>query len=99
MARQEEKIVAGVSINRRGTVKVARGHQQTLCDLALALQDVCQYAVDVEHVVAALVMAVRDGRLQRDSVVTADDEPVIRVLLVYVTLIFKQFKGTVDSNQ
>jgi hypothetical protein len=99
MTTQEEKIVDGVSINRRGTVTVAPGHQQVLCDLALALQDACKYAVDVEHVVAALVMAVRDGRLERDAVVTADDEHVTRVLLVYVNVIFEQFKGAVDSRQ
>ena len=99
MKRPAETIVQGISLNRRGTVTVAPGHQQTLCDVAIALQGVCQYAVDVEHVVAALVMAVRDGRIERDSAISGDDELVIRVLQQYMPLLFEQLKGAVDSQQ
>ena len=99
MTSPAEKIVEGISLDRRGTVTVAPGHQQTLCDVSLALQDVCKYAVDVEHVVAALVMAVRDGRLERDSVVSPDDQVVISVLMGYMPLLFEQLKGVVDPRQ
>jgi hypothetical protein len=93
--RFSEQIVAGVTIDRKGSVTVAAGHQQGLCDIALDLQEETPLAVDVEHVLAALVMAVRDGRLERGADVTNDPKAYRSVLLPYVELVFQRFSGNV----
>jgi len=93
--RSSEEIVAGVTIDRKGSVTVAAGYQQGLCDIALDLQEETPLAVDVEHVLAALVMAVRDGRLERGAHVTDDPKAYRSVLLPYVELVFQRFPGNV----
>jgi len=96
--RSAEEIVAGVTIDRKGSVTVASGHQQGLCDIALDLQEETPLAVDVEHVLAALVMAVRDGRLERGARVTDDPKAFRSILLPYVKLVFQRFSGDVLGN-
>ena len=49
----------------------------------------------MEHVLAALVMAVRDGRLERGANVTNDPKAYRSVLLPYVELVFQRFSGNV----
>lgn len=93
--RVPEEVVAGVTIDRKGAVTVSAGYQQGLCDIALDLQEETTLPVDVEHVLAALVMAVRDGRLERGADVTHDPNSYRSVLLPYVELVFQRFSGNV----
>ena len=97
--RVAEEIVGGVTIDRKGTVVVAEGMQQVLCDLALQLQDQTPHAVDVEHVVAALVMAVRDGKLKRNSCLDEFRESEIDTLQRYIDVLFQRYGADIATEK
>ena len=90
MKGRHEEIVEGVSIDRRGTVAVTAGWQQTLCDIAIELQELTDYPVDVEHLLAALVMSVRDEKIVRGSKLTLGNREQNKILVRYVEILFQQ---------
>jgi len=93
-----EPIVEGVTIDRLGTVIVSEGHQQTLRDTAIALQDAIPYPVDVEHVLAALVMASRDGKIPRTATIDSENQEHIRTLSRYIEILFQKHGGKVTGE-
>ena len=97
--RKPEEIVEGVTIDRQGTVVVAEGLQQTLCDIAIDLQECTPHAVDVEHVLAALVMAVRDGKLPRNSDINRTTGAQNEILARYVDVLFQRYDGNLDAQK
>ena len=97
--RSPEQIVAGVTIDRQGMVSVEEGFQQELCDVALALQECTPHAVDVEHVLAAVVMAVRDGKLPRNSALKKADGEQNRILSRYVHVLFERYAGEINGEK
>ena len=90
-----EEIVEGLTIDRKGSVTVASGYQQVLCDLSLEMQELSSHPVDVEHVVAAVVMAVRDGRISRGSVLQSENQHQNQILVRYVEILFRKHQGKV----
>ena len=97
--RSPEQIVAGVTIDRQGLVSVEEGFQQTLCDIALALQECTPHAVDVEHVLAALVMSVRDGKLPRNIDLNSNGSEQTRILSRYVNVLFERYAGEINGEK
>lgn len=97
--RSPEQIVVGVTIDRQGVVSVEEGFQQTLCDVALAIQECTPHAVDVEHVLAALVMAVRDGKLLRNSELKSSDGEQNSILSRYVNVLFERYAGEINGEK
>ena len=93
-----EQIVEGVSIDRQGSVRVAEGMQQDLCELAISLQEITTHPVDVEHVLAAVVMAVRDGKLERASTLTNESQEINAVIARYVNILFARHGGKVTPE-
>ena len=93
-----EQIVEGVTIDRQGTVVVAEGFQKTLCDIALDLQERTPHAVDVEHVLAALVMAVRDGKIPRNSSFSSGDGAQNEILSRYIEVLFTRYGGKINGE-
>ena len=93
-----EQIVEGVTIDRLGTVVVSEGYQQTLRDTAIALQEGVSYPVDVEHVLAALVMAARDGKIPRTDSLDSENQEHIRTLSRYIEILFQQYGGKVTGE-
>ena len=96
--RLVEHIVEGVTIDRQGTVVVGKGFQQTLCDIALDLQEQTPHAVDVEHVLAALVMAVRDGKIPRNSGFSSVNEDQNKILSRYIEVLFERYAGKINGG-
>ena len=97
--RGPEEIVNGVTIDRQGTVVVGEGMQQVLCELALTLQDQTPHAVDVEHVLAAVVMAVRDGQLARNSSLDSFCKPELDILQRYVDVLFQRYGANITEEK
>ena len=69
-----------------------------LFDLAIALEEPTNLPVDVEHVVAAIVLAARNGDLDADSPLSSDEPAQIEILAAYVKTIFADFGGRVGSD-
>ena len=96
MARRLETIVEGVTLSKQGVVQVAPELETPLCDLAIELQE-DGHAVDVEHVLAALVMAVRDGRIEAGlSFAQAAEQR--ETLARYVEIVFNRHGGQVSPD-
>ena len=93
-----EQIVVGVTIDQLGTVVVSEGYQQTLCDTAIELQEGSPYAVDVEHLLAALVMAVRDGKIPRNDPLDRHNPEQLRILSRYIDILFQKYGGKVNPE-
>lgn len=97
MSAKREEIIEGVAIDRRGVVDVDSKLEQPLCDLAIELQSGGR-AVDVEHVLAAIVMAVRDGKAPRGSTLNELAEHHGATLARYVEVLFAQHGGQVSDE-
>jgi len=83
-----EKIVEGIELTSTGEAKIAQGMSETLMDLAIALEGPTGLPVDIEHVVAALIMASRAGQLNGYDQLSADDTALLNCLRPHVEAIF-----------
>lgn len=70
-----------------------------LIDLAIRLDDQSRHPVDVEHVVAAIVIAARRGELDHDTPLAADDEATERLLARRVAEVFDRYGHDLDPDE
>jgi hypothetical protein len=54
--------------------------------------------VDVEHVLAAVVLAARKGELDPNTTLSSDDPALVEVLVGHVKTVFEQFGGNVGRD-
>ena len=91
-------IVRGISMTHAGEVTVEPELDEALCDLAIALQD-DDSPIDVEHIVAALILASRAGHIPSDYQLKANDKPLRSLLKPHVRLIFQRYGGEVCEEE
>lgn len=93
-----QQIVPGVSVTASGQATVDPALADTLFDLALQLEAATDLPVDVEHVLAAIVLAARKQELDPGTPISSDD-PVLRKLLMdHVKTVFADYGGKVGSD-
>lgn len=92
-------LLPGISLNRRNEAIVAPELADVLFDFALLMEERSGLAVDVQHVLAALVMGARSGEIAADTVVDADNSSLQAVVLKYVRIVFAQFEGKVGEDE
>ena len=80
----EQQIVPGISVSVSGQATVDPVMANVLFDLAIELEGPTNLPVDVEHVLAAIVLASRNGELSPDA--------------VHVKTVFEQFGGDVGMD-
>ncbi|MGB7323255.1 MAG: hypothetical protein WBD31_00175 [Rubripirellula sp.] len=95
---QQNQIVPGIKIDSDGQAIVDASMQDVLFDLALALEEPTNLPVDMQHVVAALVLANRDGHVDAETTAGADDAKLIQTLVPYVKLVFQRFGGELGAS-
>lgn len=76
-------------LDDQGQAIIRRDMQEVLLDLSLALEDQTGMPVDVQHVVASLVLAVRDEKLRRDAELHGSDQDLINILCPLAKQIFQ----------
>ncbi|QDT64463.1 hypothetical protein [Calycomorphotria hydatis] len=91
-------IVRGIMMSPTGEVSVHSDVHEPLFDLALALEAQTQLPVDVEHVIAAFVLASRHGQVMPIQSVTARDRVLIETLTVHVRAVFDRYGGMVCED-
>lgn len=92
-------IVVGLSLDAQsGQANVDPTLTETLLDLAEALGDLTGLPVDIEHVVAAVVLAARDEQLSPQTRLSAEDTAQRVILLAHVRRIFHQYDGQVGAE-
>ena len=69
-----------------------------LFDLAIKLEKTTQLSVDVQHVLAAIVLAARSGELDPETQLSSDDQTLVVVLTPHVKAVFSQYGGEVGTD-
>ena len=98
MASKGEQIVPGITLSRRGEATVAPELSDVLFDLALGLEETTQLPVDVQHVLAAIVMAARIGELDANTPLSLEDSTLVPRLTKHVQCVFANHGGKVGSD-
>ena len=94
----EQQIVPGISITSDGQATVDPSLTDVLFDLALKLEGPTNLPVDVEHVLAAIVLAARKGELAPDTPISSDDPQLAEVLVAHVKTVFAVYDGEVGTD-
>ena len=80
-------------------MSVDEGLTETLLDLAEALEGRTGRPVDVEHVVAAVVLANRAGNLGSDRRLRTGDDLLLMALAPHVEAVFAKYGGVVAEDE
>ena len=92
------QVAEGVLISADGEVSVDEGLTDVLLDLAETLEDRTGRPVDVEHVVAAVVLANRAGNIGSEKRLRTGDDLLLMALAPHVEAVFAKYGGRVAEG-
>ena len=98
MTDSQQQIVPGISVSSSGQASVDPSLADVLFDLALQLEGPTDLPVDVEHVLAAIVLASRNGELAPDKPLRSDDPALAGILETHVKTVFAKYGGNVGMD-
>ena len=98
MSHSDQQVVPGISISAAGQATVDQSMTEVLFDLALKLEGPTGQPVDVQHVLAAIVIAARRGELDAEVRISADDQALVLVLTPHIETVFGQYGGVVGQD-
>ena len=94
----DQQIVPGISISSSGQATVDPSLSDVLFDLAIKLEEPTNLPVDVQHVLAAIVLAARKGELDPNTPLSSDDPALAEVLAGHVKTVFADYGGKVGLD-
>ena len=94
----DQQILPGLSISPSGEATVDPALAEVLFNLALKLDETMPFPVDVQHVLAAIVLADRNGQLDPNIKLSPDDPALAAVLASHVKTVFEKFGGKLGSD-
>lgn len=94
----DQQIVPGLSVSTTGQATVDPAIADALFDLAIKLEETTQLAVDVQHVVAALVLSARNGDLDPRTPLSSGDRALSTVLARHLKTVFAVYGGKVGMD-
>ena len=94
----DEHIVPGISVTPSGQATVDPAVAKVLIDLAIKLEEPTNLPVDVEHVLAAIVLAARKGELNPNTPLSSADPALAAVLVDHVKTVFAVYDGKVGMD-
>ena len=95
---QDQQLVPGISLSTSGQATVDPALTEVLIDIAIKIDDLSRFPVDVEHVLAAIVLAVRSGSIGTDTEISSDNDTLISALAEKVETVFEKFGGKVGTD-
>ncbi|MEM0925700.1 MAG: hypothetical protein AAGJ83_06665 [Planctomycetota bacterium] len=95
---QAQPIVPGITVTSSGHATVDASISDVLIELALKLEDPTNLPVDVEHVLAAIILAARNGELDSDTELSLDDPALMDCLTAHVKTVFSKYGGDVGND-
>ena len=98
MTDSQQQIVPGISVSSSGQASVDPSLAIVLFDLALQLEEPTDLPVDIEHVLAAIVLAARNGELAPDKPLSSNDPSLAGILEAHVRTIFADYGGNVGTD-
>jgi hypothetical protein len=93
-----KQIVRGISLSPAGQATIDPALTEVLIDLAIQIDDDSRYPVDVEHVVAAVVLAAQNGGLAPETELSSRDAGLLVVLGQHIETVFEKFGGKVGTD-
>jgi hypothetical protein len=94
----KKQIVPGISVDSSGQAMIDPSVKDILLDLALNLEGPTGLPVDIEHVVAAIVLAARADQIEPNAKISAEDTNLIDILAPHVRSIFATYGGKVGDE-
>jgi hypothetical protein len=95
---QQSHILPGLTLSPTGEATIAPSLHEVLFDLAAALEDATDFPVDVEHVVASLVLARRSGQLASETELVSNDLTLVKLLIPHIRSVFTHHGGIVGDE-
>ena len=92
----DQQIVRGISVSPSGQATVDPSLADVLFDLAIKLEE--PTTVDVEHVLAAIVLAARKGEVDPNTPLSSDDPALAEVLVGHLKTVFADYDGKVGTD-
>ena len=99
MNNDDQQIVPGLSVSTTGQATVDPSIADVLFDLAIKLEETTKLPVDVQHVVAALVLSARKGELDPTKPLSTDDAVLAAVLAAQLQTVFSVYGGKVGADE
>ena len=93
-----EQVVPGILISPSGQATVDSSLENVLFDLNMKLEEPTQLPDDVEHILAAIVMAARQGELGPNTRLSSEDPALAAVLINHVKTVFAECDGKVGRD-
>jgi hypothetical protein len=97
-SKNDQQIVPGISVTASGQATVDPSLADVLFDLAIQLEEPTCLPVDVEHVLAAIVLAARKGDIDPNTPLTSNDPTLVALLVSHVKTVFLLYGGKVGSD-
>ena len=94
----DQQIVPGISVTPSGQATVDPFLADVLFDLAIKLEEPTNLPVDVEHVLAAIVLAARNGELDPNTPLSSDDPALAEILPGHVKTVFADYGGRLGTD-
>ena len=94
----DQQIVPGISVKTSGQATVDPSVADVLFDLAIKLEEPTNLPVDVQHVLAAIVLAARTGELDANASLSSDDPILAKLLAPHVKTVFADYGGNVGKD-
>ena len=95
---RERQIVPGITLSSKNQATVSPDLQNVLMDLAEAIEGRTELPVDVEHVLASIVMGAQTGEIPTERPIDAQDLSLLKTLEKYVRVVFAEFGGKVGEE-
>ncbi len=93
-----QQIIPGISLSQSGQATVDPTLTDVLIDIAIKIDDMSKFPVDVEHVLAAIVLAAGSGSIGNDTDLSSDNDGLIAVLAEHVETVFVNYGGKVGMD-
>ena len=98
MNSDDQQIVPGLSVSTTGQATVDPSIADVLFDLAIKLEETTTLPVDVQHVVAALVLSGRNGELDPTTPRSPDDPVLAAMWAGQLKTVFAVYGGKVGMD-
>jgi len=98
-AAMSRQIVPGIRLDDFGQATINSAMGKRLISLALELEAYTSTAVDVQHVLAAIIIATNDGNLESDLALPDSEPELLRLLAKHVESVFAKTGGKVSRDE
>lgn len=94
-----QQLIPGITLDASGQANVDGPMGQRLIELALALEAYTRDPVDVQHVLAAIILAVRRRELASGQPLPPTDPQLCGLLVRHVNALFARHGGRVARDE